>query len=112
MFAECLNENIYLSSDHCCGAVGLGVGRFICTCVCRGVEDYLNRHRGGHGHPMLNNLERGTLFVTHAPGFSMAADAILQTVCMGVMCSCTCPEGRGYVVEPQPQPQQTHSEQI
>lgn len=72
-------------------------------------EDF-NRHWGARGHPLLNNLERGTLFVTHDPGFSMAADAVLQTVCMGVMCSCscTCPERRGCVVEPQ----QTNSEQI
>lgn len=95
---------------------GLG-GSVLCECV-GGVRDYLvgdlNRHWGGHGHPLLNNLERGTLFVTHAPGFSMAAAAGLQTVCMEVMCLCTCPEGRGFVVEPQPQlqPQQTNSEQI
>lgn len=62
----------------------------------------LNRHWGGPGRLMFNNLERGTLFVT--PDFSKVADAVLQTVHVGVMCSCTCSEGRGCVAEPQLQP--------
>lgn len=47
----------------------------------------LNRHWGGYGHPLLNNLERGTLFATHAPGFSTAADAAIQTVCIRGSCA-------------------------